>query len=197
MCRNIFDDDKKKKLHSDIHSLQIARLCKGARSKYLLFDQYNYGMDVIGRKRFSCFVFLYYLSFFCFLNKQTQSKTTTNDNDTNQFCGCWTIQWTTDADVENAISAIGVQDLVEVRFHENRANGQSKGFCVITVGSEISARQCMDKLPKKDLHGQTPIVTFTSKQALNQVRSKHFLIVWCCETNFFQVHTSRTIDCQN
>ncbi|KAI9554345.1 hypothetical protein GHT06_019617 [Daphnia sinensis] len=80
--------------------------------------------------------------------------------------------WTTDADVENAISGIGVQDLVEVRFHENRANGQSKGFCVITVGSEISARQCMDKLPKKELHGQTPIVTFTSKQALNQFEAQ-------------------------
>lgn len=78
-------------------------------------------------------------------------------------------QWTTDADVENAISSVGVQDLIEVRFHENRANGQSKGFCVITVGSESSARMCMDKLPKKELHGQTPIVTFTSKQALNQV----------------------------
>lgn len=88
------------------------------------------------------------------------------------------IQWTTDADVENAISGIGVQDLVEVRFHENRANGQSKGFCVITVGSEISARQCMDKLPKKELHGQTPIVTFTSKQALNQVKP-YLEFFWC------------------
>ena len=78
--------------------------------------------------------------------------------------------------MENAISAIGVQDLVEVRFHENRANGQSKGFCVITVGSESSARYCMDKLPKKELHGQTPIVTFTSKQALNQVHSCHFFL---------------------
>lgn len=54
---------------TDIHSLQIARLCKGARSQYHLFDQYNYGMDVIDRRRFSCFVFI--LSFFLlFLNKQ-------------------------------------------------------------------------------------------------------------------------------
>ena len=82
------------------------------------------------------------------------------------------LQWTTDADVESAIGAIGVVDLVEVRFHENRANGQSKGFCVITVNSESSARACMDKLPKRELHGQSPIVTFTSKQALNQVFKK-------------------------
>lgn len=71
--------------------------------------------------------------------------------------------------MENAITGVGVTDLVEVRFHENRANGQSKGFCVITVGSEQSARTCMDKLPKRELHGQNPVVTFTSKQALNQV----------------------------
>ena len=71
--------------------------------------------------------------------------------------------------MENSITGVGVTDLVEVRFHENRANGQSKGFCVITVGSEQSARTCMDKLPKKELHGQNPVVTFTSKQALNQV----------------------------
>jgi len=80
--------------------------------------------------------------------------------------------WTTDADVESAIGAIGVVDLVEVRFHENRANGQSKGFCVITVNSESSARACMDKLPKRELHGQSPIVTFTSKQALNQFEAQ-------------------------
>jgi len=80
--------------------------------------------------------------------------------------------WTTDADVESAIQAIGVTDLVEVRFHENRANGQSKGFCVITVNSEASARACMDKLPKRELHGQSPIVTFTSKQALNQFEAQ-------------------------
>ena len=87
----------------------------------------------------------------------------------------WTKQWTTDQDVESAIAGVGVSDLVEVRFHENRANGQSKGFCVITVGSEASARQCMDKLPKKELHGQNPMVTFTSKQALNQVKK---MCVW-------------------
>lgn len=78
-------------------------------------------------------------------------------------------QWTTDSDVEKAISQVGVSDLLEVRFHENRANGQSKGFCVITVGSEHGARTCMEKLPKRELHGQMPIVTFASKQALNQV----------------------------
>jgi cleavage and polyadenylation specificity factor subunit 6/7 len=60
---------------------------------------------------------------------------------------------------------------VEVKFFENRANGQSKGFCVITLGSEPSMRMCMERLPKKELHGQCPVVTFPTKQALNQVSS--------------------------
>lgn len=114
-----------------------------------------------------------------------------------QYKGCWSnrtevfdywfflnwcfLQWTTDADVESAIQAIGVTDLVEVRFHENRANGQSKGFCVITVNSEASARACMDKLPKRELHGQSPIVTFTSKQALNQVKIICYSSMLICE----------------
>lgn len=79
-------------------------------------------------------------------------------------------QWTSDQDITDAVQSIGVGDFVEVKFFENRANGQSKGFCVISLGSEQSMRMCMERLPKKELHGQNPIVTYPSKQALNQVR---------------------------
>lgn len=65
--------------------------------------------------------------------------------------------------------SIGVNDFIEVKFFENRANGQSKGFCVVSLGSEPSMRICLERLPKKELHGQLPIVTFPSKQALSQV----------------------------
>lgn len=65
--------------------------------------------------------------------------------------------------------AIGVQDFLDVKFFENRANGQSKGFCVISLASEASMRVCLDRLPKKELYGQCPAVTFPTKQALNQV----------------------------
>lgn len=84
------------------------------------------------------------------------------------------IQWTTDQDIADAVQGIGVTDFVEVKFFENRANGQSKGFSVVSLGSEQSMRMCMDKLPKKDLHGQHPVVTFPTKQALNQVNSGLF-----------------------
>ncbi len=39
------------------------------------------------------------------------------------FC----LQWTTDADLADAIHELGITDLLEVKFHENRVNGQSKG----------------------------------------------------------------------
>lgn len=79
------------------------------------------------------------------------------------------LQWTTDQDITDSVTSIGVSDFIEVKFFENRGNGQSKGFCVVTLGSEHSLRLVMDRLPKKELHGQSPVVTFPTKQALLQV----------------------------
>lgn len=36
-------------------------------------------------------------------------------------------QWTTDEDLTEAIRSIGITDVLEIKFFENRANGQSKG----------------------------------------------------------------------
>lgn len=80
--------------------------------------------------------------------------------------------WTTDQDITDAVVSVGVNDFQEVKFFENRANGQSKGFCVITLGSESSMRIVMDNLSKKELNGQTPVVTLPTKQALNQFESQ-------------------------
>ena len=60
----------------------------------------------------------------------------------------------------------------QVKFYENRANGQSKGFCCVSVASESSMRTLMDKLPKKELHGQSPVVTYATKQALNSFEAQ-------------------------
>ena len=59
------------------------------------------------------------------------------------------VQWTTDQDVMDAVFDLGVNDIFEVKFFENRANGQSKGFCVITLGSDSSVRAVIEKLPKR------------------------------------------------
>lgn len=47
---------------------------------------------------------------------------------------------------------------------------------MISLGSEQSMRICMERLPKKELHGQNPVVTFPTKQALNQVSANIYII---------------------
>lgn len=40
---------------------------------------------------------------------------------------------------------------------------------MISLASESSMRMCLDRLSKKELYGQCPVVTYPTKQALNQV----------------------------
>lgn len=80
--------------------------------------------------------------------------------------------WTTDQDVINSINSVGVTDVQEVKFFENRNNGQSKGFCVVTFTSEASLPIVMEKLPKLELYGQNPVVTPYNRQSLNLFESQ-------------------------
>ncbi|GCC30930.1 hypothetical protein chiPu_0009384, partial [Chiloscyllium punctatum] len=80
--------------------------------------------------------------------------------------------WTTDQDVADAVHSVGVQDLLEIKFYENRANGQSKGFAEVYLGSENSVRCVMELLPKRELHGQRPEVMPCNKQNLNQFEAQ-------------------------
>lgn len=75
--------------------------------------------------------------------------------------------WTTDIDVLDAITSVGVTDASDVKFFENRANGQSKGFCVVSLTNDSSFRTVMEKLPKIEIHGQNPVVTPCNRQSLN------------------------------
>lgn len=85
-------------------------------------------------------------------------------------------QWTTDNDIATAVQNLGVTDFLDVKFFENRANGQSKGFCAISLASEASSRIVMEKLSRKEIHGMTPMVTFPSKQALSQVSVRKYFL---------------------
>ena len=80
--------------------------------------------------------------------------------------------WTTDQDIQDNVQNLGVSDFLEVKFYENRANGQSKGFCCVSMGSEASMRKVMDNFTKKEPHGQKPVVTYATKQALHQFESQ-------------------------
>lgn len=72
--------------------------------------------------------------------------------------------WTSDQDLIDVISSSGVTDIIEIKFHENRTNGQSKGYATVVVGSEGSMHTLITKLPKKELHGKPIIVTLCTKQ---------------------------------
>lgn len=80
--------------------------------------------------------------------------------------------WTTDADITDSVEDMGVTDFIEVKFYENVANGQSKGFCRVCVASEASMKMIMDKMPKKELQGRVPVVTYATKNALYQFESQ-------------------------
>jgi cleavage and polyadenylation specificity factor subunit 6/7 len=80
--------------------------------------------------------------------------------------------WTTDQDLMDVIRELGVMDLLEIKFNENRVNGQSKGFCMAHLGSDASAQLLIEKLPKHKIHGQTPLVTPCNKQNLAQFEQK-------------------------
>ncbi|VDL14479.1 unnamed protein product [Hymenolepis diminuta] len=77
-------------------------------------------------------------------------------------------KWTTDADITEAFNGIGIRDILEIKFHENRTNGQSKGFCIVVFSSEASVKTGMDKVKTLQIHGNTPVLTLCTKQALAQ-----------------------------
>jgi len=66
----------------------------------------------------------------------------------------------------------GVHDFVDIKFFENQGNGQSKGFCIVTLESEKSVKQILKKLKNKLIHGRKPVVTFPSSRA-------YFMVMVC------------------
>lgn len=55
-------------------------------------------------------------------------------------------QWTTDQDLIHACASLNVRDVTNIKFYENRTNGQSKGYCAIDVGTLNSAKTLMHEL---------------------------------------------------
>ncbi|XP_033909992.3 cleavage and polyadenylation specificity factor subunit 7-like [Acipenser ruthenus] len=72
--------------------------------------------------------------------------------------------WTTDVDLVNAAKSIGVKDIQEIKFAENRANGQSKGYAEVVVGSEPSLHSLLEFLPQRKVNGDRVEVRFATRQ---------------------------------
>uniref|UniRef100_A0A914ZIA2 RRM domain-containing protein n=1 Tax=Parascaris univalens TaxID=6257 RepID=A0A914ZIA2_PARUN len=74
--------------------------------------------------------------------------------------------WTTDVDLQTLILSCGASDLIDIKFYENRNNGQSKGFALAVFGMESAVKTVMEKLPQKTLHGQQLVVLPYTKASL-------------------------------
>ncbi|KAG8438187.1 hypothetical protein GDO86_008760 [Hymenochirus boettgeri] len=75
--------------------------------------------------------------------------------------------WTTDQQLLSMIRSVGVRDSVELKFAENRANGQSKGYAEVIVSSESAMNLILEQLPQKKLNGVKLDVRPANRQNLS------------------------------
>uniref|UniRef100_H3A9C7 Cleavage and polyadenylation specific factor 7 n=1 Tax=Latimeria chalumnae TaxID=7897 RepID=H3A9C7_LATCH len=80
--------------------------------------------------------------------------------------------WTTDQDLTNTIKNVGVTDILEIKFAENRANGQSKGYAEVVVASENSVHRLLLLLPGIKVHGDKLEVLLATRENLNHFESQ-------------------------
>lgn len=79
------------------------------------------------------------------------------------------VWWATDADIALHVKAIGVADLIDMKFFENRTNGQSKGFALLVFASDASVRAVTEQMPQRQIHGQAPVILPYTKASLNRL----------------------------
>ncbi|XP_036275727.2 cleavage and polyadenylation specificity factor subunit 6-like [Pipistrellus kuhlii] len=81
--------------------------------------------------------------------------------------------WTTAEDLAEAVHSLGVHDILEIRFFEERANGRSKGIALVEVESGESSKKIKDLLPERELHGRNPVVIPCDEQYLRRLARKY------------------------
>ncbi|XP_076879196.1 cleavage and polyadenylation specificity factor subunit 7-like [Brachyhypopomus gauderio] len=74
--------------------------------------------------------------------------------------------WTSDKDLISMARTLGVKDVVEIKFAENRANGQSRGFAEMVVSTEESLRRLIDMMPQCQINGEKVDCRFATRQNL-------------------------------
>ncbi|XP_074522539.1 cleavage and polyadenylation specificity factor subunit 7-like [Halichoeres trimaculatus] len=74
--------------------------------------------------------------------------------------------WTSDKDLMSMASTLGVKDVTDIKFAENRVNGQSRGYAEIVVTSEESLKILLEKIPQCELHGERIDCRFATRQNL-------------------------------
>ncbi|XP_030650335.1 cleavage and polyadenylation specificity factor subunit 7-like [Chanos chanos] len=74
--------------------------------------------------------------------------------------------WTSDKDILNITRTLGVKDIVEIKFAENRANGQSRGFAEVVVSTEESLQKLLETMPQCQINGERMDCRFATRQNL-------------------------------
>nr|XP_020464105.1 cleavage and polyadenylation specificity factor subunit 7 isoform X2 [Monopterus albus] len=74
--------------------------------------------------------------------------------------------WTSDKDLLCMAQRLGVKDITEIKFAENRANGQSRGYAEVVVTSEESLKILLEKIPQCELNGDRIDCRFATRQNL-------------------------------
>uniref|UniRef100_A0A1I7U613 RRM domain-containing protein n=1 Tax=Caenorhabditis tropicalis TaxID=1561998 RepID=A0A1I7U613_9PELO len=101
-------------------------------------------------------------------------------NEGRKYC-CYVgnlLWYTTDADLLKAIASTGLarSQFADMKFFENRTNGQSKGYALLVLNSDAAVKQIMETLPTKAIHGQSPTVlgyNKTNQAKLEEVQAKN------------------------
>ncbi|KAL2088959.1 hypothetical protein ACEWY4_015858 [Coilia grayii] len=74
--------------------------------------------------------------------------------------------WTSDKDLFNMANAMGVKDVLEIKFAENRANGQSRGYAELVVSTETSLQKLLETMPQVLINGEKVDCRFATRQNL-------------------------------
>ncbi|XP_062327901.1 cleavage and polyadenylation specificity factor subunit 7-like isoform X1 [Osmerus eperlanus] len=74
--------------------------------------------------------------------------------------------WTSDTDLTTMAQTLGVKDIVEIKFAENRANGQSRGYAEVVVATEESLQKLLEALPYCQMNGEKVDCRFATRQNL-------------------------------
>ncbi|XP_061615461.1 cleavage and polyadenylation specificity factor subunit 7-like [Phyllopteryx taeniolatus] len=72
--------------------------------------------------------------------------------------------WTSDQDLLRLAQKLGVGDIDEIKFAENKANGQSRGYAKVVVTSENSLKILLEKIPQCTLDGESIDCRFATQQ---------------------------------
>lgn len=80
--------------------------------------------------------------------------------------------WISDVDILNLAQTLGVKDMIEIKFAENKVNGQSRGYVEVVVTSEESMKLLLEKIPQCRLGGEKIDCRYANRHNLSVFEDK-------------------------